>query len=442
MRHAINILRVLTNARIVMPPLRLVRRLCRKDADRPLPPSEGGKGPSHWQGLRALEFMRRWLRSERLVRHRGKWVVNSFLPPFPGRAYRRMFERICTDQRLPPHSAFLALTSRCPANCWHCSIKNRRVREELDRNQWLEVIAQLHDLGTSLIGFTGGEPLIREDLPDLIRAVQQGGAEAQLFTSGIGLTKALVDELRDAGLWAIGVSLDHTNADAANRKCGTSRSFDAAIAALEMSRRAGLYTFINAVADPDTVVSGEYRRLYHLACRMNLHELRFIEPMPCGRLANNGRDCFLDSKHIAELREFHREINRRGRTPKICAFNQIESPELFGCGAGTFHLYVDPSGEVCPCDFTPLSFGSLREEGLDVIWKRMSDAMRQPRRHCFIQTNATLVQRHATGRSLPLAHEVSCRIATEAPQEPLPDYFKVVTAPYGFPQRQSTSADT
>jgi len=335
---------------------------------------------------------------------------------------------------MPPHSAFLAVTTDCPADCWHCSIKNRRTQQQLSHDQWLDVISQLHRKRISLIGLTGGEPTTREDLPDLVRAASEGGAEVELFTSGIGLTQATLDALHDAGLWAIGVSLDRTTPELVTQMRRAPKAFDSAVSALDMSRRAGFYTFINAVADRDSVVSGEYRRLYQLATRLRIHELRLIEPMPCGRLAGNGHDCFLKPEHVAELRRFHRETNRRGRGPKVCAFSQIESPELFGCGAGTQHLFIDPSGNVCPCDFTPLSFGNVLNEELDIIWQRMSDAMQQPRRHCFIQTNAQLIEHHAEGRELPLPPEISCRVTAEAPDEPLPEYFRSVTKPFGFPR--------
>jgi len=287
-------------------------------------------------------------------------------------------------------------------------------------------------LGICFIAMTGGEPTMREDLPQLVRAGYEGGAAVEMFTSGIGLTEEKLKALCDAGLWAIGVSLDRTEPDAVNRMRGTAKAFDAALGALEMSRRAGLYTFINAVADREAVVSGEYRRLYDLARRLKLHELRLLEPMPCGRLASAGADCRLQPSQVAELRQFHRDTNRRGRGPKVCAFPEIESPELFGCGAGTFHLFIDPSGNVCPCDFVPLSFGNVVDERLACVVRRMGDAMRQPRRHCFLQTNVAAIQRHAAGHGYPLSPEVSLQVAAESPEEGLPDYFEFIAKPFGL----------
>jgi len=427
MLHAFDMLRVLTDPRIVLPPLREYRQ--RDGTDSP----DVKRRRIGWrQRLGAIRFILRWLGRERLTRHRGQWVIGSYMPPFPGRAYDRFFSRVLLGRRLAPHSAFLSLTSDCPADCWHCSLKGRRPATDLTTDQWLDVIAQLHQLGICFIAMTGGEPAMREDLPQLVRAGYEGGAAVEMFTSGIGLTEEKLKALCDAGLWAIGVSLDRTEPDAVNRMRGTAKAFDAALGALEMSRRAGLYTFINAVADREAVVSGEYRRLYDLARRLKLHELRLLEPMPCGRLASAGADCRLQPSQVAELRQFHRDTNHRGRGPKVCAFPEIESPELFGCGAGTFHLFIDPSGNVCPCDFVPLSFGNVVDERLACVVRRMGDAMRQPRRHCFLQTNVAAIQRHAAGHGYPLSPEVSLQVAAESPEEGLPDYFEFVAKPFGL----------
>lgn len=433
MRHALNIIRLLMDPRVVLPPVRAVEQLetaARSDM------RSVHRGSSRWsrcgQRLRALEFMRRLLRRERLRRHRGQWVINSFFPPFPGPAYERMFAKLLAEPQVRPLSAFLAVTHDCPADCWHCSLKDRRHGTAPRRDQWLDVISQLNRLGTSLIGFTGGEPLLCEYLSELVAEADRGGAATQLFTSGLGATVEQFHELSDAGLWAVGVSLDHTDADVVNRLRRNSQAYAAAMAALRMARQAGFYTFINAVASRGVIESGEHRRLYDLAAQLDLQEVRFLEPKPCGRLAAAGQSHALDVAHTATLRRFHRAMNRRGRGPKVCAFSEIESAELFGCVAGTAHLYVDPSGNVCPCDFTPLSFGDITQEPLETIWQRMSGAIRQPRCQCLIQSHHELIAGQSAGHEFPLPPDVSCRIAAQMPAGPLPGFFHVVSQPLGF----------
>lgn len=422
--QTLKLIRLLLDPRIVGTPLRVLRALRARGQPR-LPDRieremGGGLGKRH-----AVAFLRQWLDGELLTRHDGQWVLNSFLPPFPGRAFDRMFENLLSGRRLSPVSAFLAVTAACPYRCWHCSLKNRRTGE-LTTREWLAAIASLHDLGASIVGFTGGEPLVREDLPKLVEAASRGGAATIVFTSGAIEDARKIEALKRAGLWALCVSLDHVEPAEHDRLRGTPGAFARALTVLRLARQAGFYTMIGAVATRRLVEQKIHLGLRGLAREVGAQELRLVEPMPCGLLTGTCADTLLAPEHVRELRRFHVETNRAGRLPKVCAFNHIESPELFGCGAGTQHLFIDSAGEVCPCDFTPMSFGHVLREPLPAIWNRMNDAMHNPRRHCFIQKHHGLIARHAVGQ-YPLQPEASLRVCAEAGAEPLPDYFAWVT---------------
>ena len=80
-----------------------------------------------------------------------------------------------------------------------------------------------------------------------------------------------------------------------------------------------------------------------------------------------------------------------------------------------------------------MSFGNATRESLAVIWRRMSDAMGQPRRHCFIQQHHRLIAQHAAG-GYPLAPAPSLRVRAEAGFESLPEYFALVTGATAAPR--------
>jgi MoaA/NifB/PqqE/SkfB family radical SAM enzyme len=373
----------------------------------------------------ARRMLREWLAGERLTRHRGRWVLNSFLPPFPSRAYARMFDNTRSGRHLSPVSAFLAITAKCPMRCPHCSLSGRREAPELTGDEWSRTIEQLHGLGVSIIGFTGGEPCLRTDLVAMIEQVTRGGAEAILFTSGYGFTEELARGLRQAGLWSVCVSLDSDTAADHDAARGNG-AFGVAVAALQLAVAQGFYTMIGTLATPESVDTGRIGRIHSLASRLGVHEMRIVEPMPCGRMTGCAPSELLSSEQIAWLRRFHADTNRSGRGAKVCAFNQIESPEVFGCGAGTQHLFIDPFGHVCPCDFTPLGFGNVRDTGLADIWERMSRAMGgRPRERCFIQTNHARIGPLAA-QGLPLSPEASEAVCAEAGAEPLPGFFRAI----------------
>ncbi|MCL1919484.1 MAG: radical SAM protein [Kiritimatiellaeota bacterium] len=413
------------DARVRGPALEALRKMRAKGVRR-LPEEVFSLRRGRLGAAAAYRFLRGWLDGERLTRHNGQWVLNSFMPPFPGAAYNRLFDNMFSGRHLSPVSAFLAVTARCPARCPHCSHGGRRNGAELSTGETLDVIRQLHGLGASIIGFTGGEPCLRGDLPSLVRAASEGGAATILFTSGFGLTDALLAELREAGLWSVCVSIDSDTAQEHDAGRGEG-SFAAVVSALRRAKAGGFYTMAGTLATPAFVATGRYRRVHDFLATLGAHEMRIVEAMPCGNLVSCADDAFLSTAQVAELRRFHADMNRRRGGPKVCAFNQVESPEVFGCGAGTQHLFIGPDGTVCPCDFTPLGFGSVRDAPLADLWRAMNLAMGDnPRTHCFVHKNRAAIRARADA-GYPLPPDISEAICRAAAPEPLPGYFALVT---------------
>ena len=100
------------------------------------------------------------------------------------------------------------ITSACNLRCVHCYAATDAPRDELSTREGMELIAQLHDYGCPVILFSGGEPLIRKDLPGLVRRTVGSDMRAVISTNGTLITRDLAMELADCGLSYIGVSLD------------------------------------------------------------------------------------------------------------------------------------------------------------------------------------------------------------------------------------------
>src|SRR4029450_7289844 len=120
-----------------------------------------------------------------------------------------------------PYALLAEITYRCPLHCPYCSNPTQtRSDQELTTNEWTRVIREAAALGVLQIGFSGGEPLARRDLPDLVRAAREATLYTNLITSGIGLDDDRVRALRDAGLDSIQLSFqsDEYNPAAENRR--------------------------------------------------------------------------------------------------------------------------------------------------------------------------------------------------------------------------------
>src|SRR6266403_2049766 len=120
-----------------------------------------------------------------------------------------------------PYALLAEITYRCPLHCPYCSNPTQTGNDqELTTTEWTRVIREAAALGILQIGFSGGEPLARSDLPDLIRASREANLYTNLITSGIGLDDDRACALRDAGLDSVQLSFQSDEVDLADEIAG------------------------------------------------------------------------------------------------------------------------------------------------------------------------------------------------------------------------------
>ena len=333
--------------------------------------------------------------NERPHRHGGQIRVNSFFPPFPSPAWTRFCRAVIQRQRAP-YSLYLATTSSCPAACEHCSYA-RRAAASLDKEVALRVVWEAKQIGTITLGFTGGEPLMVPHLEELIAAARPELATI-IFTGGYGLDAARALSLASAGIDCVTVGFESADACEHDRVRKRAGSFDVSAAAVEACRGAGIYTAMSTVATRERLQRGELEALWRLGAAWGVGELRVLSPVATGGWTGAAGNA-LDAEELATVRRFHVEHNRASDGPVVAAFAYLESNELYGCGAGFHHAYVDAAGNVSPCDLTPFSFGNVNDEPLTEIWQRMGERFPLPRCGCLMKEVAGSL---TAGQSLPV----------------------------------------
>ncbi|MBN1554071.1 MAG: radical SAM protein [Phycisphaerae bacterium] len=372
-----------------------------------------------------LLFLAKRMRNERPIRFNGRTRVNSFFPPFPSPAFDR-FRRAVIKRKRVPYNAYLAVTSRCPYHCSHCSLAGRS-GEELTTEQWLSVIEQLQELGACTVGFTGGEPMLRDDLAELIRAAGRDMATI-LFTTGYNLATTEARAFREAGLGCVTVGVESSDPREHNTiRAGEGDSFASASIAIAACQQEGLFTALSTIGTKERIHSGELERMYEMAREWHVGEFRLLAPVATGGKVGCS-EFMLSDEEYAALAEFHIRHNRektswsrRPKPPAVASFAYLESTEMFGCGAGYHHLFIDAAGNVCPCDLTPLSFGNVLHEPLANIWRRMGESFPRPRRKCIMRTLAGQL----TDQPLPIEPDQSAElIPPPDPTEPLPEGYR------------------
>src|SRR5213592_1164025 len=120
-----------------------------------------------------------------------------------------------------PYALLAELTYRCPLHCPYCSNPTRaRNDHQLTTDEWKRVIREAAALGVLQIGFSGGEPLARRDLAELIRAAREAKLYTNVITSGIGLDDDRVCALRNVGLDSIQLSFQSDESSLADEIAG------------------------------------------------------------------------------------------------------------------------------------------------------------------------------------------------------------------------------
>jgi MoaA/NifB/PqqE/SkfB family radical SAM enzyme/protein-L-isoaspartate O-methyltransferase len=372
---------------------------------------------------KVASFFRDYLSREKVVRFKDRYVLNTHFPPYPSKAFDGLVEQFnllgdSADRRL--YSVTLAMTNRCTYNCWHCYNADRS-QVDLPLDMMRKLARQLQKMGAVMITLTGGEPLLRSDLEKIAGSFDERRCLV-LGTTGDGLDKKRARRLREKGVFAVGVSLDSTDEVEHDRLRGKDGAFKIALDALRIAGENGLYPYIVAVATREFLRPDCFFPFMEFARDAGALEVHLLEPSATGKLAGK-RGVLLTKKERQMVLDYQEQVAKDENLPILSTFLYLESPEAFGCGAGLTHLYIDGSGEVCPCNLVPLSFGNVTREPLDRILARMGCYFQKPRTVCV----GRVLAKHVPDGQWPVAPALSAGIcANHLPREhPLPRFFKV-----------------
>lgn len=372
---------------------------------------------------RLAAFLKNYLAKEKVISFGERMVMNTNFPPYPSAAFDQLAEHFVNLGNAATRSLYsvtLAVTNRCPFNCWHCYNAGRN-QQDTPLQTLQELAPQLQDMGAVMVTLTGGEPLLRPDLEDIARSFDARSCLV-LGTTGEGLTTERARALHDSGFFAVGISLDSDREAEHDRLRGRNGAFRTALDGLEAARAGGLFPYVVAVATRDFLQRDRFFAFLRFAASAGALEVHLLEPSATGRLAGH-LDVLLSAAERQQLFDYQDEVAQDSTLPILSAFSYLESPEAFGCGAGLTHLYIDGSGDVCPCNLVPLSFGNLNQQPFGQILERMGQHFCRPRCGCV----GRLLVKHFPEANLPAAPEQSENIcAHHLPRtHELPDFFRV-----------------
>lgn len=301
----------------------------------------------------------------------------------------------------PPWALLAELSHGCPLHCSYCSNPVELVdrASELTTDQWGGVFRQAADLGVVQSHLSGGEPLLRRDLTEIVAAADGAGIHTQLVTSGIGLHEKRLAALTDAGLRSVQLSVQHAD-PAASELIAGARSFAAKERAAGLVRAADLPLGLNVVLHRSNLDALD--DLVELALAWGAERIELANTQFYGWALRN-RDALLpDRAQISRARESVERWRERlaGRLDLVWVVPDYVDGTAKPCmgGWGAVSLTVAPDGTVYPCPAAAalpgLDAPNVKDRSLEWIWHestafnlyRGEEWMSDPCRSCELRT--------------------------------------------------------
>lgn len=274
-----------------------------------------------------------------------------------------------------PLALLAELTYRCPLHCPYCSnpLELARYRNELDTATWQRVLTEAAQLGVVQVHFSGGEPLIRRDLAELVRHARQLDLYSNLSTGATLADEAVLQRLREAGLDALQVSLLDTRPQENDWLAGAT-SFDKKRQAIENARRLGFPITLNVVLHRHNL--DRIEEVIDLALQWDVDRLELAHVQYTGWAFQN-RAALLPTqaqveKAAAVVAHARAHLNNRPDILHVLPDYFQRYPKACLHGWGRVFLTVAPDGAVLPCqtarEIPGLDFPNVRDSSLEDIW--------------------------------------------------------------------------
>lgn len=289
------------------------------------------------------------------------------------------------------------LTYRCPLQCPYCSnpVDFARRSEELSTADWMRVLHEARQLGAMQLGFSGGEPLLRHDLEELIAEARRLGYYSNLITSGVGMDEERVARFKHAGLDHIQVSFQASSEELNNFLGGTA-SFQHKLDMARAVKAHGYPMVLNIVIHRQNIDQIEDIIRMTIDLKADFVELASTQYYGWSKLNLEALLPTREQLRAAEAvaRRYQQQMKDKMKIIYVVPDYYEERPKACMNGWGSIFLTVAPDGTALPChaaqQLPGLEFPNVRDQSVEEIWYRSKafqhfrgfDWMQEPCRDC------------------------------------------------------------
>jgi len=258
-----------------------------------------------------------------------------------------------------PDIITIGLTYRCQCKCVHCSanVPSRRKSAELETWEVKSIIDQARRLGVVRVTFFGGEPLLRDDILELVQYGHNKGMITRINTNGWLLSRKLISKLKTAGLNLCDVSIDDPDPDIHDKLRGLPGLYQKAIDGIRILKEYKIPCQIVTYAAKKNVTVG-LEEIIDLGKKLGVFAISIVFPMATG--------CWYKATDILLTEEEKERVRALGDSK----FVHVELPDYkSSCNViKKRSIYISPEGDVSPCPFIPYSTGNIKNHDLEEIW--------------------------------------------------------------------------
>ncbi|MBT4146253.1 MAG: pyrroloquinoline quinone biosynthesis protein PqqE [Gammaproteobacteria bacterium] len=297
----------------------------------------------------------------------------------------------------PPRWLLAELTYKCPLQCPYCSnpLDYAKHSDEISTEDWKRVLSEARKMGAVQLGFSGGEPLTRRDLSELVNHARELGYYSNLITSGYGLTEERIIELKEAGLDHIQVSIQASSKDLNDHLAGT-ESFTHKKEVARLVKKHGYPMVLCVVIHRENI--HQMSEILAMAEELGADYLELANTQYYG-WAHANRDLLLPTREQFETAEqiaqdFKKKVEGKMKIYYVVPDFYEDRPKACMNGWGTTFLTIAPDGVALPChsarELPGLDCLNVNEYSISEIWHeskafnffRGNDWMQEPCKSC------------------------------------------------------------